>query len=469
MKITFWGAAQTVTGSKHLIQSEGYNLLLDCGFYQGDKIVADQLNRNLPFRAEQIDAVILSHAHLDHCGTLPVMIRDGFKGRIYCTGATAEIARFILLNSAAIQKSDCDYHNAHIRNNGQALITPFYTIEDVEKVVKRFQTVPYFSKSNKWTDLNGNIRFKFYDAGHILGSAVTVLEIKENGIVKTMAYTGDLGRDDLPILRSPEIIQENVPTLLMECTYGGRIHRPVAEVIEQLKNIVNGAVRTKSRIIVPAFSLGRIQELIYILHNLTDQKAIPPLPIYVDSPLADDITKVFSHSTEYFDDQFWKDFGNEGEAPFSFINLINVRSVEESKALNNMKIPFMVIAASGMAEGGRILHHLKKNVGDPNNIILITGYQAEHTLGRKILEGVTPIRIYGDLYDVRAKIIVLNELSAHADQNDLLAYAGHTSGLINLFLVHNELPQALAFKKRAESSFAEVHIDIPAMGKSVEF
>lgn len=466
MKITFLGAARTVTGSKHLVQTEGYNLLLDCGFYQGDKKESDRLNRELPFRAEDIDAVILTHAHLDHCGTLPVLVKQGFKGRIYCTPATAEIARLILLNSASIQKTDSDYYNAHV--NGREPVRPIYTAEDVEKTVKHFEAVPYSNPGNVWKTINANIRFKFYEAGHILGSAAVLLEIKEKGSVKNMAYSGDLGRADLPILRSPEFIQENVSTLLMECTYGSRIHRPVEVVCDELKDIINEAVKTKSRIIVPAFSLGRIQELIYVLHNLSRKKSIPALPIYVDSPLADEITRVFTRYTDYFDEQFWNDFGNDGDSPFSFVNLINVRSVEESKALNNQNIPFMVIAASGMCEGGRILHHLKRNIGDPNNIILITGFQAENTLGRRILEGVSPIKIYGDFYDVRAKVIALNELSAHADQKDLLEYAGKTEGLKNLFLVHNELPQAAAFKKIAEAAYPQLSISIPELGQSLE-
>jgi metallo-beta-lactamase family protein len=214
--------------------------------------------------------------------------------------------------------------------------------------------------------------------------------------------------------------------------------------------------------------LGRLQEIIYILHNLADQKAIPILPIYVDSPLGDDITRIFARYTDYFDEQFWNDFGNSGESPFSFANLVNVRSVEESKALNNQDIPFMVIAASGMCEGGRILHHLKRNVGNPNNIVLITGFQAENTLGRKILEGMTPVKIYGEFYDVRAKIIALDELSAHAGQNDLLAYAGKIEGLKNLVLVHNELPQATAFKKMAENSYPQLSVTIPELSQSIE-
>jgi len=469
MKITFFGAAQNVTGSKHLVQTQGYNLLLDCGFYQGKRKVSDEMNRKLPFSSDTIDAVILSHAHLDHCGTLPILVREGFKGKIYCTDATAAIARCILLDSAAIQKSDCDYWNVHVRGDEEEEIAPIYTSEDVQKVLERFEAVPYFRLSNKWTELNENIRFKLYDAGHILGSAVTLLEIKEDGVVKTMAFTGDLGRNDLPILRSPEAIKEDVSTLLMECTYGNRTHRPVAEVMVELKEIINEAVRKKSKIIVPAFSLGRIQELIYVLHLLTHQKAIPALPIYIDSPLADEITKIFSCCTDYFDDEFWKDFGKDGDSAFSFDNLKYVRSIQESKGLNTVQGPLMIISASGMAEGGRILHHLKNNIGGSNNLIMITGYQAENTLGRKILEGAKSVNIYGIPYDVRAKVITLNELSAHADRNDLLAYAKAAKGLKNLLLVHTEMSQAPTFKGLAERSFPGMSIGIPALGESFEF
>lgn len=468
MKITFFGATRTVTGSKHLVSTFGYNLLLDCGFYQGDKKESDKLNRTLPFSASDIDAVILTHAHLDHCGSLPTLVKNGFSGKIYCTAATAEIARLILLNSAGIQKSDSENKKTGLIAENAEPVLPIYTAEDVEAAVKHFEIVPYFSSENKWTKLNANIRFKFYEAGHVLGSVSVLLEITENSTVKRLAYSGDLGRDELPILRSPEMIAEDTPTLIMECTYGGRNHRPVDEVAQELKTIINQSYAQKSRIIAPAFALGRTQELIYILHKLANQKAIPALPIYLDSPLAMDITRVFRRYTHYFDEQYWRDFGNDGELPFSFMNLIYVKSVEESKAINTMQLPFIVIAASGMAEGGRILHHLKHNIGDTNNVILITGYQAENTLGRRILDGVTPVRIYDRFYDMRAKVIALDELSAHAGQKELLAYAKAVKGLNNLYLVHGELPQAEAFKELAETSLPQISVSIPELGQSVD-
>ncbi len=469
MKITFFGAAQNVTGSKHLIQSQGYNLLLDCGLYQGQRKTSNELNKNLPFSANQINAAILSHAHLDHCGTLPILVKNGFQGKIYCTDATAGIAKYILEDCATIQEQDAMYFNRHLKKK-ESPIFPIYTKEDVEKTLSHFREIPYFSFSNQWTQLNENIRFKFYDAGHVLGSAITLLEIKEVGITKTLAFSGDLGREYLPILRSPEYIKENVQALILECTYGSRLHRPIADLTGQLKEVINEAFNfnKKSKIIVPAFSLERTQELVYILHNLINQKTIPSIPIYVDSPLANNITQIFFQYTEYFDEQFWKDFGGRNESPFSAKNIIYTRSAKESKALNNMPGPFIIIAGSGMAEGGRILHHLKNNISNPNNIVLITGYQAENTLGRRIQEGITPIKIFGETYPVKAKIITLDELSAHADQKDLLSYIGRVKELKNLFLVHTEVPQAQVFQNLVKQSYPFLVVDIPAMGQTFE-
>jgi metallo-beta-lactamase family protein len=467
MKITFFGAAQNVTGSKHLIQSQGYNLLLDCGLYQGKRKTSNDLNKNLPFLASQINAVILSHAHLDHCGTLPILVKNGFQGKIYCTDATADIAKYILEDSAGLQEQDAIYFNGHLKRGGKR-ISPIYTREDVEKTLSYFQKVPYFSSSNQWTQLNENIRFKLYDAGHVLGAAQVLLEVKEGGITKTLAYSGDLGREPLPILRSPEEIKEDVQTLLLECTYGNRVHRSFSNLASQLKGIIKEAIKKKGKIIVPAFSLERTQEIVYILHNLIDRKVIPSLPIYIDSPLADKITKVFFQYGKYFDEQFWKDFGNRNESPFLSKDIVYTKSVDESKALNNLSGPLMVIAGSGMSEGGRVLHHFKNGIGNPNNIVLITGYQGENTLGRRIQEGVSPIKIFDEIYPVKAKIITLEEFSAHADQKDLLSYISHIKGLKNLFLVHTELSQAQAFQGLVKQSYESLAVDIPEMGQTFE-
>src|SRR3989344_1676001 len=467
MKITFFGAAQTVTGSKYLLEVNGFNLLLDCGMHQGKRDIANQLNKKFPFEANKIDAVILSHAHADHCGMLPVLVREGFKGKVYCTAATTDIAKFILEDSANIQEQDALYYNKHLKE-GEVKIKPIYTKQDVKKTYGHFEPVSYFRLSNQWTQLASNIRFKFYDAGHILGSAITLLEITENGQKKNLIFTGDLGRHFLPILRDPEFAKENAETLIMEATYGTNIHKPAADLEGELKTIINEAVKNNSKIMVPAFSLGRTQELLYVLHKLLNEKAIPALPIYIDSPLAQKITRVFNTYTSDFDEEFWEDFGEKGEKAFLFNNLIAVSSVKESQSINNKPGPFMVIAGSGMCEGGRILHHLKNNIEDANNVILITGYQGENTLGRKIIEGVSPVKIFGLDYQVRARVIILNELSAHADQKDLLNYVSHVTSLKKVFLVHTEMPQATVFKEVIIQKYPNVKVNIPSFGEVFE-
>ncbi len=467
MKITFYGAAQGVTGSKHLIEVGDFKLLLDCGMHQGRRQESNTLNKELPFDASGIDAVILSHAHADHCGMLPVLVRDGFAGKIYCTAATADIAKFILEDTAGIQENDAKYFNKHLLP-GQPSIEPLYTQRDVKKVGGYFQPVPYFRLSQQWTRLNENIRFKFYDAGHILGSVVTLLEITENGQTKNLAFTGDLGRHFLPILRDPEFVTESAEILITEATYGNRIHRPVTDLEADLKQIIAEAVTKKSKIIVPAFSLGRTQELLYMLHKLLDKNEIPSLPIFVDSPLSQKITRVFGTYTSDFDEEFWKDFGEKGEGAFVFDGLTITGSIEESKKINDTDGPCIIIAGSGMCEGGRILHHLKNNIEGPNNIILITGYQAEGTLGRKLIKGVNPVRIFGVEYPVKAQIKILNELSAHADQKDLLSYVEHIQGLKNIFLVHTELPQAEGFKEAVLTQHLGLSVEIPHMGQEFE-
>ncbi len=467
MKITFYGAAQTVTGSKYLIEVGDFKLLLDCGMHQGRRTESNALNKELSFDAAKVDAVILSHAHADHCGMLPVLTRDGFEGKIYCTAATADIAKFILEDAAGIQQHDALYFNKHLLP-GQEKIETLYTEHDVKKVFGHFAPVPYFRLSQQWTQLNANIRFKFYDAGHILGSAVTLLEITENGVTKRLVFTGDLGRHFLPILRDPEFVQEPADILITEATYGNRIHRPVTDLEGDLKQIINEAVAKKSKIIVPAFSLGRTQELLYVLHKLLNKKEVLALPIFVDSPLAQKITRVFGTYTADFDDGFWTDFGEKGEKAFMFDGLTITSSIKESQDINNTAGPFIVIAGSGMCEGGRILHHLKNNISDPNNIILITGYQAEGTLGRKIIEGVNPVRIFGIEYQVRAQIKILNELSAHADQKDLLNYVAHINGLKKIFLVHTEMPQAEGFKSVVLQAHPQLSVEVPKMGEEFE-
>lgn len=465
MKITFFGAAQNVTGSKHLIETEGFRLLLDCGLHQGIREEANALNRKLPFDAKQVDAVILSHAHTDHSGALPILVKNGFTGPIYCTTATQDIAKYILADSAKVQEQDARYINQHLLRD-EPPIVPLYTAEDAVAVFPLFKPTPYFRLSKTWTEINERIRFKFYDAGHILGSGIVYLEIKEGTETKTLVFSGDLGKGPVPILHDPEYVEENVDILLLECTYGNRIHAPITDAYALLKNLVTQAVKEKKKIIIPAFALGRTQEIIYTLHKMTDTGEIPRVPIYLDSPLAENISEVFSAHSEDFDMESFKDFGSKGDQPFVFSNLTYIESVEDSKHLNTLPGPFIIISASGMCEGGRVLHHLKNNIEDPNNIVLITGYQAEHTLGRKILEGVSPVRIHNTMCDVKAEIRVVNEFSAHADQPALLEFTKRTIGLKKLFLVHAETPQTEAFIPLVHAVLPEVEIHAPQLGES---
>lgn len=468
MKISFFGAAQNVTGSKHLIESGGYKLLLDCGLHQGRRSEVAPLNKQLPFEAKSIDSVILSHAHADHCGMLPVLVKEGFKGDIFATTATADIAEYIMLDSAKIQEMDAIAYNDRLPINADP-IAPIYTEEDAKKVPAYFNPVPYFRLKPHWTNITEKIKFKFYDAGHILGSAISVTEFEENGKIFRVGFTGDMGNPGAPLLREPELIREELDVLLMEATYGNQNHRSIEEACAELEHIIKEAFAKKSKIVVPAFALGRTQELIYLLHKMTDEGRIPRIPIYIDSPLALNIGEVIKAHPEDYDEETWQDFDKkDGETPLAFRNLNYVHTVEESKALNFKEGPFMVISASGMCEGGRIIHHLKNNIEDPRATILLTGYQAQNTLGRKLHHGISPVNISGRQYNVKAKIVTINELSAHADQSALLSYLKAMPLPKKLVLVHTEPEHAESFKKLVSEQFPNLPIIIPAMGDVLE-
>lgn len=468
MKITFHGAAQNVTGSKHLIETEdGFRLLLDCGFHQGHRKEAEKLNRNFPMDAASIDAVILSHAHLDHCGLLPLLVNQGYLGPIYATPATIDVCEQMLEDSAHIQESDAEYLNRHL-DKGQSPIEPLYTQNDCKQTMELFVPAQYAHLGGNWISLSQSIRFKMYDAGHILGSAVIVLEITESTGTKTLAFTGDLGRKDAPILRDPDIIQEHVDILLSEATYGNRLHEPAAETEKIVRDCIEAAIKHKAKIIVPAFALGRTQELIYLLHKLFHIQGFPKIPVYLDSPLASRVTEVFKKHRNVFDMQTWKDFDADRDLPLIFEDLVYTTTTEESKRLNEADGPLMVISASGMMEAGRVLHHLKNSISNPNNTILITGYQAENTLGRRIQEGVKRVRILNRSYDVKARVVTAHSLSAHADQAELLAYVGSMAGLSKLFLVHGEASAMQEFTDVVNAKIPGLAVESPKRGESFE-
>ena len=467
MKLTFWGAAGTVTGSMHMVETGGKRYLLDCGLYQGRRKDADQKNRHLPFPAASIDAVILSHAHIDHSGNLPTLVKNGFAGPIYTTPATIDLCNWMLRDTAHIQEKDAEFLNKRLekrkalgRENG--LVHPLYTMQNAEQTLPLFRPVHYHTTH----DLAPGLSYESYDAGHILGSSSVVLHDSSSGPPVRLAFSGDVGRPNLPIIRDPEPMPP-ADYLILESTYGGRLHKSVSHVINKLENVVNRTAARGGRIIVPAFAVGRTQQLVLLLHQLANEKRIPSIPIFVDSPLAINITAVHRDHPECFDDET-REYLTRGEDPFGFRRLQYIREAADSKKLNDLHGPFVVISASGMCEQGRILHHLRNNIEDGRNTVLITGYQAQDTLGRKLVEKWPEVRIFGEPMRVRAEIASLDELSGHADQRELLDWIRPlTPHLRKVFLVHGEPQQAATFAKLLHSTY-NLEVLVPAPGQSFE-
>ena len=461
MRLTFWGAAQTVTGSMHHIEAAGKRFLLDCGLYQGRRRDAFERNSHFPFPVSSIDGVILSHAHIDHSGNLPTLVHNGYSGPIYTTPATIDLCLPMLADSAFLQQKDvefCNRRREHRRSKGldDHECDPLYLPEDAEKVNPLFRPV----ELGQCKEVAPGFRYRTYEAGHMLGATSMVIEA--DGV--RLAFSGDVGRKNLPILRDP-VTPDPVDYLIMESTYGDRFHKPVADVAETLADVVNRTAGRGGKIIVPCFAVGRTQQLVMILHQLIHAHRIPSIPIFVDSPLAVNATEVFRKHPECYDEETAK-FLTEGDDPFGFSRLRYIRDVNESKALNELHGPFLVLSASGMCEGGRILHHLRNNIEDPRNTILITGFQAEYTLGRKIVNRDREVPIFGEPMQLRAEVVSLDALSGHADQGELIEWmrpmAAH---LKKVFLVHGELSQGAAL---AEVIRKEFHIDVqqPSRGHS---
>ncbi len=467
MKLTFWGAAGTVTGSMHLVESDGSRYLLDCGLYQGRRKEADRKNRNLPFSASSITGVVLSHAHIDHSGNLPTLVRNGFAGPIFATPATIDLCNWMLRDTAYIHEKDAEFLNKRIDKRKSmgledGLVEPLYTMDDAERTLPLFQSVPYHAPQQ----INCGMSYTSYDAGHILGSASIVIEEVSNSARVRLAFSGDVGRPNLPIIRDPETLPA-CDYLILESTYGGRLHKDVSHVINKLADVVNRTARRGGRIIVPAFAVGRTQQLVLLLHQLANEKRIPNIPIFVDSPLAINVTEVHRQHPECFDEET-RQYLQNGEDPFGFRRLQYIREAEDSKKLNDLHGPFVVISASGMAEQGRILHHLRNNIEDPRNTVLITGFQAQDTLGRKLIEKWPEVRIFGEPMRVRAEISSLDELSAHADYHELLAWLEPmVPALRGVFLVHGEPEQSQAFARLLRAEY-NLDVAIPAPGESVQ-
>lgn len=435
MKLHFEGAAQTVTGSMHLLEVNGKKILLDCGLFQGRRKEAYERNRNFPFDCQEIDAVILSHAHIDHSGNLPHLVKDGYQGVIYATHATAHLSNIMLLDSGHIHEYDADYINKKRAKRGEPPIEPLYTQEEAARVAHHFQGQKY---RETFSPVPG-VQAHFVDAGHILGSAAVVLDITENGHTSRVWFSGDIGRPGLLLIRDP-VLPEGVDYLLMESTYGDKKKRVPADAFNELREVVSETVARGGKVIIPAFAVGRTQELVYSLHKMIEAGDIPEIPVFVDSPLAIRASHIFRQHPECFDKET-QDFiaNNEHNAALGFDKLSYTRTVAESKSINYVEGPFVVISASGMAETGRILHHLKNHIGDSRNTILIVSWQAPHTLGRRLANQETKIRIFGKTYHRQACVVTIGGYSAHAGQDLLAEYALSTGDTLKkVFLVHGE-------------------------------
>jgi len=463
MKIRFHGAAQTVTGSQHLLEVNGSRILLDCGLFQGRRKETYERNRNHPFAPASIDAVILSHAHIDHSGNLPHLVKHDFNGPIYATKATADLADIMLRDSGHIQESDAMYLNKKRAKRGESPIDPLYTMEDADQVSSHFRPMEY----DQSFETAPGVTARFVEAGHILGSAAVSLEIEENGRKVRIWFSGDIGRRNLPLLRDP-VLPEDMDYLLMESTYGNRQHRDPEAAHEEFRDVVDRTIRRGGKVIIPAFAVGRTQELVYSLNKMMHNGEVPKVPVFVDSPLAVNASDIFRKHPEVFDDETKAFEACDKHPALNFAQLTYTRTVEESKALNYRKDPMVVISASGMAEAGRILHHLRNNIENPNNTICIVSWQAPHTLGRRLADREKRIKIFGEAFTRRAEIATIGGLSAHAGQDLLAEYALEVkNGLKKVFLVHGEEDSAMALKERlGEGGISQVYY--PELHSSIE-
>lgn len=464
MKLSFHGAAQTVTGSRHLISLNGHRLLLDCGLFQGRRRETYDRNLQFGFQPSAVDAVVLSHAHLDHCGNLPNLVRQDFAGRIHATPATVQVSELLLQDSAEIQESDAAYVNKRRRRKGEDPIEPLYSVRHAVEAARRFQPQ---ALGAPFEPVPG-ARATLVEAGHILGSAGVVIDLEEKGRRLRLMFSGDIGRPGTPLLRDPALPQE-VDVLLMESTYGDREHESFENAYKVCLELFRRTAERGGRVIVPAFSVGRTQAIVYFIHQMIDRGELPRLPVFVDSPLATDVTDVFRRHPDEFDQetQAFLDRDPHGSA-FGFDLLQYTRSVDESKAINEMRQPLIVIAGSGMVESGRVLHHLKRSIDDPRNAVLLTSWMAPHTLGRRLLEGQSPVRIYGEEYKVRAEVTSVHGLSAHAGQEFLVKYARAAgSRLSRVILVHGEKRPAAALRERLVAAGVK-DVLYPAYGDELE-
>lgn len=468
MKLTFHGAAQTVTGSQHLLEVNGKKILLDCGLFQGKRKEAFERNRTEFCQGEKIDALILSHAHIDHSGRIPRLVKNGFSGDIFCTSATRDLCAVMLMDSAYIQEKDVEFVNRRRKKKGQRAFEPLYTKADVATAMAQFVGLSY----DRRYQLFPGIDLTLVDAGHMLGSAHVILDIEDqaSGERRRLVYSGDIGRPDIPIIRDPVPLHAGADILIMESTYGNRQHPPYPESEHELERIVNETASRGGSLLIPAFAVGRTQQLVYALHKLHSAGAIPDLPIFVDSPLATRTTEIFRLHPEVYDAEI-REFllSDDDNNPFGFGRLQYTQTVEQSKALNSLRVPAVIISSSGMLEGGRILHHLRNRIGDPRNCILMTSWQAPNTLGRRLVEGEKTLRIYGEEHQMRAKLEILTGFSGHADRAGLLDFVRVMQQKpARTFIVHGEEDSAASLADGLQHELGLAKVQIPQPLESFE-
>jgi len=459
IKIKFLGGAKTVTGSSHLISAGNTDILLDGGLFQGHREAFYKINTTFHYNPRTIKAMVLSHAHIDHCGNIPNLIKQGLRCKIYTTSATKDLADLMLVDSGKIQEEDVRYLNKINRRMGLPLRKALYTAKEASRATRIFRSISYNQKFCIAKDIFATI----IDAGHILGSGLIVLDIKDQDRSVRLGYAVDLGRKNLPLLNNP-VIPKGLDYLILESTYGGRLHRPIDEAQSKLREAISRAVKRGGKVLIPSFTLERTQEVIYFLNELLKEKIIPSVPIYVDSPLATNITDLFKYHLDFLNEKTRQAF-SRGDNPFELLNLRFIRDQKESKALNTDKRPMIIIAGSGMCESGRILHHLQNNIEDSRNMILVVGYMAQDTLGRRIVEKTPFVKIFGIEYELNAEVVVINSFSGHADQAELLDFVSgclpaEPAGkqLKRIFLVHGELEQSQILADILRQRGQEVYI-----------
>ncbi len=469
MRISFLGAAQEVTGSMHLIEVNGKKLLLECGLYQGHRDETYERNLNFPFNPVEIDAVVLSHAHIDHAGNLPNLVKQGFKGNIWCTSATRNLSTYMLQDSGHIQESDISYLNRKLVKQGQPPLVPIYTKADAQVALEQFVSIGF----DRPVHVMDGVEITYRNAAHILGAAFVVLDIREfdTGKQWRVVFSGDVGRDEVAILKPLADPPADADIVIMESTYGDRLHGTMENARRETRDVIRSTARRRGKLVIPAFAVGRTQEVVYTINTMEAEGDIPSLPVYVDSPLAVNATEVFRLHPEEWDDDVQEFLAEEKRAnPFETDQIEYVRDARRSKQLNYLTDPSIIISASGMAEGGRILHHLKHSIEDEDNTILFVGFQAQNTLGRRIKDGESPVRIMGKMYDVKARVAAIEGLSAHADQAELLEWARHfdRGKLQHMFLVHGEPSAALVLAEKLRGEGVRA-VTVPERGNSVEF